>query len=159
MKIQATKLIISILICQTAGFLGSLFTTPKIATWYQGVTKPFFNPPNYLFGPVWTILFILMGISLYIIWTSKFKDKVYKKEVIIIFAIQLVLNIIWSIIFFGLEFPMLAFFEIIALWVSILATIVGFYKISKVASFLLIPYILWVSFASVLNFFIWKLNF
>lgn len=100
-----------------------------------------------------------MGISLYIIWTSKFKDRTYKKEVITIFAIQLVLNIFWSILFFGFESPMLAFFEIIALWVSIFATIIGFYKISKIASLILIPYILWVSFASVLNFFIWKLNF
>lgn len=159
MKFKTLKFIISIVICQAAGFFGSLFTTPKIATWYQGVTKPSFNPPNYLFGPVWTLLFILMGISLYIIWISKFKDRTYKKEVITIFAIQLVLNIFWSILFFGFESPMLAFFEIIALWVSIFATIIGFYKISKIASLILIPYILWVSFASVLNFFIWKLNF
>ncbi len=159
MKSKTLKLIISILICQFAGFLGSFFTTPKIATWYQGVTKPSFNPPNYLFGPVWTILFILMGISLYIIWTSKFKDRAYKKEVIIIFAIQLILNILWSILFFGLESPMFAFFEIMILWISIFATIIGFYKISRIASLILIPYILWVSFASVLNFFIWKLNF
>lgn len=159
MKSKTLKLIISILICQSAGFFGSLFTTPKIATWYQGVTKPSFNPPNYLFGPVWTILFILMGISLYIIWTSKFKDRAYKKEVIIIFAIQLILNILWSILFFGLESPMFAFFEIMILWISIFATIIGFYKISRIASLILIPYILWVSFASVLNFFIWKLNF
>ncbi len=159
MKSKILKLVISILICQAAGFLGSIFTTPKIATWYAGVVKPSFNPPNYLFGPVWTLLFILMGISLYIIWISKFKDKAYKKEVITIFAIQLILNIFWSILFFGLESPMLAFFEIMALWISILATIIGFYKISRIASFILIPYILWVSFASVLNFFIWKLNF
>ncbi len=159
MKSKTLKLIVSILICQAAGFLGSIFTTPKIATWYQGVAKPSFNPPNYLFGPVWILLFILMGVSLYIIWTSKFKDKTYKKEVITIFFIQLVLNIIWSILFFGLESPMLAFFEIIILWISILATIIGFYKISRIASLILIPYILWVSFASVLNFFIWKLNF
>lgn len=159
MKSKTLKFIISILICQSAGFLGSIFTTPKIATWYQDIVKPSFNPPNYLFGPVWTILFVLMGISLYIIWTSKYKNKAYKKEVIIIFAIQLIINIFWSVLFFRLESPMLAFFEIIALWIAILATIIGFYKISKIASLILIPYILWVSFASVLNFFIWKLNY
>jgi len=151
------KFIASILICQCAGLVGSLFTTSTIPTWYATLEKPFFNPPNWIFGPVWTLLFILMGIALFLIWDKGWKNKKIKIAMII-FGVQLILNIFWSILFFGFLSPFYAFVEIIFLWLAILVTIIYFYQISRPASWLLVPYILWVSFASVLNFYIWRLN-
>ena len=156
-KKSLIRLIISILICQLAGFLGSLFTTPSIPTWYASLEKPSFNPPNWLFSPVWITLFVLMGISLYLLLEKSFREQKVKKA-LIFFAIQLVLNVFWSILFFGLKSPLFAFFEIIILWVAISLTIIQSFKISKIASFLLLPYILWVSFAAILNYFLWNLN-
>lgn len=147
------KLIASIVICLGAGLLGSVFTTPHIATWYAGLNKPKFNPPNWIFAPVWTTLFVLMGISLYLVWNKNPKPKT-----ILIFSGQLALNILWSYLFFYLHRPDLAFFELIALWLAILWTIINFRSISKTASYLLLPYILWVAFAGVLNLSIWLLN-
>jgi benzodiazapine receptor len=155
--IKALKLIISILICQGAGILGSVFTSPAIPTWYASLEKPSFSPPNWVFAPVWTLLFLLMGISLYLIWERGLENKKVRRA-IFIFAVQLALNILWSIIFFGLQVPLYAFIEIIILWLAILITIISFYKISKLAAYLLLPYILWVSFASILNFSIMILN-
>ena len=152
------KLIVSILICQGAGGVGSLFTSPAISTWYVMLQKPSFNPPNWLFAPVWIILFLLMGISLYLIWSKGLENK-KTKVVIFVFATQLILNIFWSFLFFGLHLPLYAFAEIIILWLAILLTIVSFYRISKTAGLLLLPYIFWVSFATILNFFIWQMNF
>jgi len=149
------KLIVSIVICEFAGIIGSIFTTPAIGTWYAGLTKPSFNPPNWLFAPVWTLLFLLMGISLFLVWNSKSKSK---KIAIYIFFGQLVLNILWSILFFGMKSPILGVFEIILLWIAILLTIISFVKISKPAGYLLIPYIIWVSFAAALNFALMVLN-
>ena len=151
------KLIISIVICQLAGIVGSFFTSPSIPGWYASLNKPEFNPPNWIFSPVWITLFLLMGISLYIIWSSKIKIS-YKKTAFIFFGVQLLLNVLWSIIFFGFQAPFYAFIEIILLWFSILITIIVFYRISRPAAYLLVPYILWVSFAAVLNFFIFILN-
>jgi tryptophan-rich sensory protein len=151
------KLIASILICQAAGGIGSLFTSPAISTWYVMLQKPSFNPPNWLFAPVWIILFLLMGISLYLIWSKGLENRKIKVA-IFVFAIQLILNILWSFLFFGLQLPIYAFAEIIILWLTILLTIVNFYRISKTAGLLLLPYIFWVSFAAVLNFFIWRMN-
>ena len=151
------KLIASIIICQLAGFIGSLFTTPVIPTWYKTLAKPSFTPPNSLFSPVWIILFLLMGISLFLVWQKNLKDNKVKIA-LVFFAIQLVLNILWSILFFGLQSPLLAFIEIIILWLAILLTILKFIKVSKPAGLLLLPYILWVSFAALLNFFLWNLN-
>lgn len=156
-KINYIKLIASIIICNAAGFIGSIFTFSAIPNWYQTLIKPDFNPPNWIFGPVWTTLYILMGVSLYLIWNKGIKTK-YEKTAIGIFSIQLVLNAIWSILFFGLKSPLYAFIEIIFLWIFIVLSIIYFYKISKPASYLLIPYICWVSFASVLNYFILILN-
>ncbi len=147
-------LVISIIICQGAGFIGSVFTTPKINTWYAGITKSSLNPPNWLFAPVWTTLFLLMGISLFLI----IRDKPLPKMALIAFAIQLILNILWSYFFFGLQNPMLAFAEIIILWLAIIITIYMFWPINKTAAYLLIPYIAWVSFAAILNFSLWRLN-
>jgi len=151
------KLIISILICQGAGAIGSLFTSPAISTWYATIQKPSFNPPNWIFAPVWILLFILMGLSLYLIWSKGFKYK-GTKIAIFIFFVQLILNILWSILFFGLQSPLFALIEIIILWFAILLTIISFYKVSKIAAYLLLPYIIWVSFASVLNFSILIIN-
>ncbi len=156
-KINFPKLIFAIVICQLAGFIGSIFTTPKIATWYAALSKPSFNPPNWIFGPVWTILFILMGISLYLIISQDIREKKVKIAAFI-FGIQLALNTLWSVLFFGMQSPVLAFIEIIFLWLAILATILLFRKINKTAAYLLIPYILWVSFAAALNLTIISLN-
>jgi len=150
-------LIAWVIICLAAGFIGSIFTMPAIPTWYAGINKPPFNPPNWIFGPVWTTLFILMGISAWLIWEKRFSNKEVRSA-IMIFSAQLVLNMLWSIIFFGFKSPLLAFADIIVLWLLILAAILSFYRISRPAAWLLIPYILWVSFASVLNLSIWLLN-
>ena len=158
MKIKnILKLVYSIVICQLAGVIGSFFTFPSISTWYAALEKPSFNPPNWIFSPVWITLFILMGVSLYLVWIQGTKTK-YAKMALALFGIQLSLNILWSIIFFGLKSPFFAFIEIVILWVAILLTILKFSKISKTAAYLLIPYILWVSFAAVLNFSIWVIN-
>ncbi|UCC40783.1 MAG: tryptophan-rich sensory protein [Candidatus Aminicenantes bacterium] len=156
-KKDLLKLIISLIICQLAGVIGSLFTSPAIPTWYASLKKPSFNPPNWVFSPVWITLFVLMGISLFLLWRKTAEDKKVKTAVMF-FAIQLVLNMCWSAIFFGLKAPFFAFIEIIFLWIAILLTILKSYKVSKAAGALLIPYILWVSFAAVLNFFLWNLN-
>jgi translocator protein len=150
------KLIVSIIISQAAGVIGSLFTVQNIPTWYAGLNKPAFNPPNYIFGPVWITLYFIMGISFFLVWKN---TKSYDIKVpVILFVVQLVLNSLWSIIFFGYKNPMFGFFEIILLWVFILLCILRFYPVSKTASWLLVPHLLWVSFASVLNFKIWMLN-
>jgi benzodiazapine receptor len=146
------KLIVSILITNAAGLIGSIFTQTGPGSWYTQIAKPSWNPPNYVFGPVWTTLFILMGISLYFLW-----EKTHKKA-LTFFGIQLILNILWSVFFFGLENPLLAFIEIIILWIAILLTIIYAYRAYKPSAYLLIPYILWVSFAAVLNFAIYLLN-
>ncbi|MBU0536441.1 MAG: tryptophan-rich sensory protein [Nanoarchaeota archaeon] len=148
------KLIISIIIPQLAGLIGSIFTTSSISSWYSKLTKPSFNPPNWIFGPVWTTLFVLMGISFYLVWTSGKNIKL----AVTIFIVQLVLNTLWSILFFGMQNPFAAFIELIFLWIAILATIIIFYRISPTAAYLLVPYLLWVSFAGILNYSIYSLN-
>ena len=154
---NALKLIIAIVVSELAGIIGSVFTTPSIAGWYAGLIKPALNPPAWVFGPVWTTLFVLMGISAFLIW----KKGLERKDVKIalgIFIIQLGLNTLWSIIFFGLHSPGAAFLELIVLWLAILITIISFAKISRPAAWFLIPYILWVSFAGYLNYSISQLN-
>jgi len=149
------KIIIAILICQLAGAIGSIFTMSSIPTWYATLNKPWFSPPNWVFGPVWVTLFTLMGISLYFVWDKGAKNV---RTPLTIFGIQLVLNVVWSFLFFGLLSPFYGFIEIILLWIAILATIISFYKVSKKAAYLLIPYIVWVSIAASLNYFILVLN-
>lgn len=151
--VDFVKLIASLLMCYAAAFIGSFFTFQSIPTWYASIQKPWFNPPNWVFGPVWTLLYTLMGVSLYLVW-MKHKDK----KALYLFGVQLVLNIVWSLIFFGLHNIGLAFIEIVFLWMAIAVTIGSFMKISKTAGLLLIPYLLWVSFAAVLNLYIWQLN-
>ena len=176
---KALKLIQCIIICELAGVFGSVFTTPAINGWYSTINKPSFNPPNWIFGPVWTILFILMGISLYLVWEKKWQAKNVltkntktwnewsqnlwtgkwsKINIILIFSTQLILNVLWSIVFFGMQSSEKAFAVVLCLWVAILFTILNFYRVSKLAAYLLIPYLLWVSFAGVLNLFIVILN-
>jgi len=151
------KLLLSIFFCQSAGIIGSFFTAPSITEWYSSLQKPAFALPNWIFAPVWISLFFLMGISLYLIWEKGFNEKEVRVA-ISIFLIHLVLNILWSFLFFGLQSPLYGFIEIVILWLIILLTIIVFYKISKRAALLLIPYICWVSIAATLNFFIWRLN-
>lgn len=161
------KLAVSLIIPQLAGVIGSFFTIPMIKSgWYAGLTKPALAPPNWVFGPAWTTLFLLMGVALYLVWTNKTADKKHQKQALIVFGVQLVLNTLWSIIFFGsitltingLNNIGLAFLEIIILCLAVLATIVYFHKVSRIAAWLLVPYILWVSFAVYLNYMIWILN-
>lgn len=149
------KLVASLLVCHLAGIVGSVFTVPAVTSWYPTLVKPSFSPPNYLFGPVWLTLYTLMGISLYLIWQKKTKKV---KEALILFSLHLFLNALWSIIFFGLKSLAFAFGEIVILWFFILAVIYKFWKIEPKAGILLIPYFLWVSFASILSYSIWVLN-
>lgn len=151
------KILISILVCQSAGLVGSVFTTKSISSWYKFVNKPSFNPPNWIFGPVWITLYTLMGVSLYMVY-SKGMERKDVRLAVIIFLIHLVLNAFWSILFFGLKNPGLAFAEILILLVFIIVIFFLFYRIEKTAAYILIPYLLWVSFASILNFSIWRLN-
>ncbi len=151
------RLIVSILVCQLAGIVGSAFTRAAIPTWYATLQKPAFTPPNWLFAPVWTVLFLLMGVSLYSIWREGLANR-QAKIAISIFAVQLLLNTLWSFLFFKLQSPLYGFVEIVILWVAILLTIIYFFRISRTAGFLLLPYIFWVSFAAILNFYIMKLN-
>jgi len=155
-KKSILPLLISILIVFSFGFIGSFFTTSSITNWYAFINKPLFSPPNWIFAPVWTLLYILMGISAFLIW--KKRDNLKTKQAFIFYGIQLILNALWSIIFFGMHNPGLALLEIIILWLFILITLIKFYKINKIAGLLFIPYLLWVSFASILNYAIWMLN-
>lgn len=148
-KIKVVPLAVSLLLPFIAGGIGSLFTFSSIKDWYQLLNKPFFSPPNWVFSPVWTLLYVFMGFSLYLVWVSR---KSTLREVgLRYFFFQLILNALWSILFFGLRNPLFALLEIIILWFCIYMTIVYFRKVNKTAAYLLYPYIIWVSFASVLN--------
>lgn len=151
------KLFISVIICMAIGGISGYFTSSEITTWYVTLNKPSFNPPNWIFAPVWTTLYFLMGISFWLIWKSN-AQKTIKNKAITFFIIQLVLNFFWSIIFFNLHQLGFALAEILLMWIFIVLTIISFYPISKTAAYLLFPYLLWVSFASILTFSIWKLN-
>jgi tryptophan-rich sensory protein len=150
------KLLFLIIICEGVGLLGTIFTLPSITTWYMALNKAPFNPPSWIFGPAWTTLYFLMGLSLFLLLQKKLKKQ--KNFLVILFAVQLFLNFLWSVIFFGMHLPLIAFVEIIFLWISIALLIVDFWKYSKPAAVLLIPYLCWVSFASVLNLFVALLN-
>jgi len=151
------RLIIAILIAQSAGLIGSLFTTPQIATWYADLNKPDFTPPGWVFGPVWAALYTLMGIASLRIWEKRHVDESARKA-LALYGVHLFFNALWSILFFGLENPGLALIELVALWGMVLWLIVFFFRIDRYASYLLIPYAVWVSFAVVLNYQIWRLN-
>lgn len=151
------KLFISILLPLLVGAISGLFTALGVKGWYANAVKPSFNPPNWIFGPVWTILYIMMGIALFLVWKAA-ADKQLKRTAIVLYGVQLALNFCWSIIFFKMQEPGWAFAEILLMWLMILLTIIWFGKISSTAAWLLVPYICWVSFAAVLNYSIWQLN-
>jgi len=151
------KLVIAILVCEAAGAIGGLATASSVRTWYATLAKPPFNPPAWIFGPVWTALYALMGVAAWLVW-RKGLGAGGVRPALALFGVQLLLNVAWSFIFFGLHSPMYAFFELILLWLAILATAFAFAKVAPLAAILLVPYILWVSFAGVLNFYIWILN-
>jgi tryptophan-rich sensory protein len=151
------KLIISVAIPLAVGGISGFFTVTGVESWYQTINKPSWNPPNWIFGPVWTTLYLMMGVALFLIWKSDSSD-ILKRTAIILFAVQLLLNFFWSFIFFDQQQIGWALVEIIALWLFILMTIFAFGNISKIAAWLLVPYISWVSFATILNYTIWKLN-
>lgn len=150
-------LIIWIAIAFIPGAAGNFFTLQSIPTWYASLIKPAFNPPNWVFGPVWTLLYISMGLAAHLVWEKREEDRIVKYALLLFFA-QLTLNGLWSIIFFGKQDILLALIEIILLWFLILATIIKFYGIRPFAGLILIPYLLWVSFAGILNFNLWMLN-
>lgn len=156
------KLIAAILICQLAGIVGSMFTFSTITTWYVTLNKSQLSPPNWIFGPVWTILYTLMGVSLYLIYKkyerARANAKGQIKNAINIFAVQLMLNMLWSVLFFGLRSPILGFVCIIVLLISIIWTIKKFYPVSKEGALILLPYLIWVTFATYLNYSIVLLN-
>jgi benzodiazapine receptor len=151
------KLVVCLALTFSAAFLGSIFTSAAVTDWYATLNKPFFTPPGWLFGPVWTILYLLMALSAFIVWQKGF-DKPAVRIALILYLLQLILNALWSVIFFGLKMPMIAFIEIFLLWIAIGLTILAFARISITAFLLLLPYILWVSFAAILNFSICLLN-
>ncbi len=155
MKINWILLITLIVGCNLIGALGAIWTSSD-GTWYKEIKKPSFNPPNWIFGPVWTLLFSLMGITLYLIWISP-PSKI-KTIALIFFEIQFIFNVLWSYLFFGANNPFLSLIEIFILLIFILITGIYFYTINKFAGYLLIPYFLWVSFASFLNYNLWTLN-
>ncbi len=177
---KTLKFVSAVVVSELAGAIGSVFTVPSIPTWYAALNKSALNPPSWVFGPVWTALFFLMGISLYLVWSkdwkvshriweggkrawNRYSERLWtgswqKANVIAIFSIQLFLNTFWPVLFFGLKTPGFAFFELLALWFAIIYTIINFYRISKPAAYLLIPYLLWVSFAGYLNYAVWMMN-
>lgn len=154
---KVSQVAFAIGVCELAGILGSVFTTSSIPTWYAALQKPELRPPNWVFAPVWTMLYALMGIAAFLIWRKGFNKKSVKVA-LGVFGVQLVLNVLWSVLFFGLHNPFAAFVEILLLWLAIFWTIILFYKLSRAAAYLLIPYFVWVSFAAYLNFAIWRLN-
>lgn len=151
------RLIISLVLPQLAGIVSSFFTVSAIPTWYAAIQKPSFNPPNWIFGPVWLSLYFLMGISVYLIWQKLEEDK-KAKTAMWLFWIHLFFNATWSIIFFGLRSPGLALINLGVIWVFIFILMIKFWQINKWSACLLVPYFIWVSFAGVLNYFIWYLN-
>lgn len=151
------KVVIGILVCNGIGILASLITLPAIPEWYAGLNKPFFTPPNWLFGPVWTLLYTAMGVSAAAIWQQGF-DKPEVKHALAVFIAQLMMNGMWSFLFFGFQNTGLALVEIVALWLAILLTIIRFKEIKAWTAWLLIPYLLWVSYAAALNIGIFMLN-
>lgn len=155
--VEILQLVLSVLICQLSGLVGAYFTAPSISEWYVYLKKPSFTPPSWLFAPVWTILFATMGISVFLVWRQRSLGKQVKRAVAV-FGVQLVLNVFWSATFFGLRSPIAGLVVIVVLWLAILLTILEFYRLSKSAALLLVPYILWVSFAASLNYSIFIMN-
>lgn len=151
------RFIASVALPLVLGGIASFFTASSVKTWFDTLEKPSFNPPSWLFGPVWTVLYIMMGIAFYLVWTKATDERV-KQRAFTFYFVQLALNFAWSFLFFYAKQPGWAFIDIVALWLLIIATIYWFGKAYKPSAWLLVPYLAWVSFASVLNFSIWQLN-
>jgi benzodiazapine receptor len=155
---KTTRILAVVVTCLAVGYFSGIVTRSSIETWYPTLVKPSFNPPNWVFAPVWSMLFIMMGVAAGLIWDRIEAEKETVRKALIFFVIQLALNALWSFLFFGLKNPMLAGLEIIILWLMIYETYIQFTKINKIAGYLFIPYLLWVSFATILNGTIWWLN-
>jgi len=155
---KISKILVVVVTCLVIGYFSGMVTRSAITTWYPTLVKPIFNPPNWVFAPVWTMLYAMMGVAAGLVWSRIEYEKETVKTALVFFAIQLALNALWSFLFFGLKNPMLAGIEIVILWLMIFETYTKFVKINKTAGYLLIPYLLWVSFATVLNVSIWWLN-
>ncbi|OGK18136.1 TspO protein [Candidatus Roizmanbacteria bacterium RIFCSPHIGHO2_01_FULL_39_8] len=143
-------LIIAVALPELVGIVSTPFIIAAIPNWYKALNKPFFSPPNWIFAPVWTLLYLMMGVASYLVWQQGIKKQKVRRA-LTFYTIQLFLNFVWSWLFFGLHSPILALIDIVFLWVFIVLTMLKFYKISKPAAYLLFPYLLWVSFASLLN--------
>lgn len=152
------KILLFVVTCIAIGYLSGMATQSSVTTWFPKLIKPSFNPPAWVFAPVWSMLYIMMGIAAGLVWNRIDYEKEAVSKALLFFVIQLVLNAAWSLIFFGLKNPLLALIEIVLLWLMIYETYIKFIKIDKIAGYLFIPYLLWVSFAAVLNASIWWLN-
>jgi benzodiazapine receptor len=149
-------LIVAVVAVFAAAAVGGAATSSSVGTWYAALQKPSFNPPSWVFGPVWTVLYAMMAVAVWLIWLKRgFADA---QLPLAFFGLQLALNMAWSILFFGMRNPGLAFADIVLLWLAIVATLVAFWRISPAPGILLLPYLAWVSFASVLNYSLWTLN-
>ena len=155
---KITRILVVVVTCLAIGYFSGMVTRSAITTWYPTLVKPSFNPPNWIFAPFWSMLYIMMGVAAGLVWNRIDHEKEAVKNALIFFAVQLGLNALWSYLFFGLKNPMLAGVEIVILWLMIYETYTKFVKINKTAGYLLVPYLLWVSFAAVLNASIWWLN-
>ena len=155
---KISRIAIVVIICLSVGYLSGMVTREAITTWYPTLVKPSFNPPNWIFAPVWTSLYVMMGIAAGLVWNQIASNEVAVTKALQFFGIQLVLNVLWSYLFFGMHNLMLATIEVVLLWLLIFETYSQFAKINKTASYLLLPYLAWVSFASVLTASIWWLN-
>ncbi len=155
---KGLRLALVVFTCLAIGYLSGMVTRESITTWYPTLIKPIFNPPNWIFAPVWTVLYIMMGVAGGMVWNRIETDEANVKRGFMFFIIQLGLNALWSYLFFGLHNPLLALIEIVLLWLMIFETYNQFKKIDKTAALLLLPYLGWVSFATVLNAGIWWLN-
>ncbi|MBF4514959.1 tryptophan-rich sensory protein [Flavobacterium sp. ANB] len=155
---KIAKIAIALIVCLIVGYSASIVTRPSVESWYPTIEKPIFNPPNWIFMPVWTSLYILMAVAAGLVWDKIKEQNEEVKKALGFFLIQLTLNAVWSYLFFGLKNPMLALIEIAILWLMIYETYLKFGKINKIAGYLLIPYLAWVGFATILNASIWWLN-
>ena len=151
------RLSISIFLCQLVGWMGAIFTAEAIPNWYETLEKPFFSPPNWVFGPVWTLLYLMMGISVYLIW-QRIEENKAAKTAFVLFWIHLAFNASWSLVFFNLKNLALALINILIIWSLIIILMIKFWNIDRRSSYLLIPYLFWVTFATALNYSIWMLN-
>ena len=153
---SALALLAFVAACFAAALVGSAFTAPSVPEWYGSLARPSFTPPAWLFGPIWSVLYLAMAVAGWLVWRRQRESFTTLPQAL--FGGQLVLNVLWSILFFGLQAPGIALVEILILWAGIFATLLSFWRISTIAGWLFVPYLAWVSFAIILNFEIWRLN-